>query len=152
MSEGLGFGHDSTALLITQGLAELSQVAIKKGGKPSTMMGLAGIGDLVLTCTSTMSRNYTVGNRIAKGETLEAITASVTSMAEGVKTSLSVHNMAQELGLELPLCETVYKVLWEGCDIREALIEFGTRPLMPEFNPYEFFREEVENAKAQSKL
>lgn len=151
MSAGLGFGHDSTALLITQGIAELSQVAIKKGGKPSTMMGLAGIGDLVLTCTSTMSRNYTVGYRIAKGERLTDIMGSVKSLAEGVKTSKSVHTISMKLQLDLPLCDLVYEVLWEEKDLRAALLQFGSRPLMPEFNPYDFYKEEVER-KPDSKL
>mmetsp|Transcript_927 Transcript_927/g.1164 ORF Transcript_927/g.1164 Transcript_927/m.1164 type:complete len:381 (+) Transcript_927:119-1261(+) len=140
-SAGLGFGHDTMALLITRGLGEITKLAIMKGAHPSTMSGLAGIGDLVLTCTSTMSRNYTVGTRIAKGEKLNEIISSMKMVAEGVKTSKSVHMMCQELGLHLPLCEEVYRVLHEDKDLSQALIDLGQLPLEQEFNPYEHYQE-----------
>lgn len=140
-SNGLGFGHDTMALLITRGLGEITKLAIMKGAHPSTMSGLAGLGDLVLTCTSTMSRNFTVGTRIAKGETMAEIGKSMKSVAEGVKTSKSVHVMAGQLGVHLPLCEEVYKVLWEDKDLSLALADLGKLPLEPEFNPYEHYNE-----------
>eukprot|EP00510_Aplanochytrium_minuta_P006217 CAMPEP_0184027104 /NCGR_PEP_ID=MMETSP0954-20121128/13982_1 /TAXON_ID=627963 /ORGANISM="Aplanochytrium sp, Strain PBS07" /LENGTH=339 /DNA_ID=CAMNT_0026311565 /DNA_START=285 /DNA_END=1304 /DNA_ORIENTATION=- len=153
-SSGLGFGHDTMALLITRGLGEITKLAIMKGAHPSTMSGLAGIGDLVLTCTSTMSRNYSVGQRIAKGEKLNEIISKMKMVAEGVKTSKSVHMMCQQLGMHLPLCEEVYRVLHEDKDLSEALIDLGQLPLEPEFNPYEHYNEikEMKLDMVQSRL
>ena len=130
-SEGFGFGCDARAALITRGLAEITRLAVAKGAQRETMMGLAGVGDLVLTCTSTLSRNFTVGRRVAGGETLAEISLDG-AVAEGVATSISVHEMAEKLGVEMPICEAVYAVLHGGKPIKDALAELQTRPLRAE--------------------
>lgn len=99
-----GFGHNTTALLIARGLAEMTRLAIRKGANPATMTGLAGVGDLLLTCTSTQSRNFTVGRKVALGEPWKGVGVAV---AEGVETSESVHRLAAELGVEMPICDQV---------------------------------------------
>jgi glycerol-3-phosphate dehydrogenase (NAD(P)+) len=129
---GYGFGSNTSALLISRGLMEMTRLVMKKGGKEETMMGLAGVGDLVLTCSSHQSRNFTVGMRIAKGETLKDILATHT-VAEGVKTSESVHLLAKKLGVEMPICEQVYQVLFSNKPFMDALSELQHRPLGPEF-------------------
>lgn len=130
---GYGFGSNTQAMLITRGLLEMTKLAIKKGASPGTMMGLAGVGDLVLTCTSKQSRNYTVGQRIAKGETLKDIlTTSGGAIAEGVKTSQSIHELAAKCGVEMPICEEVYQVLHQGKSFIQALQDLRSRPLSSE--------------------
>ena len=131
-ARGYGFGSNTSALLMTRGLVEMTRLAVKKGADPATMMGLAGMGDLVLTCTSTQSRNYTVGSRIAKGETLDEIIDSMKMVAEGVKTAKSVHDLAAELDVEVPICEAVYEVLHKGKTFDQVLHELQARPLTPE--------------------
>jgi glycerol-3-phosphate dehydrogenase len=133
---GYGFGSNTAALLMTRGLMEMTRLGVKKGALASTMMGLAGVGDLVLTCTSRQSRNFTVGTRIAKGETLEDIQKSLT-VAEGVKTSESIHLLAQSLGVEMPICEQVYQVLHHKKPFIKALEELKARPLGPELEGFE---------------
>ena len=128
----------------------MSRLALKKGALPSTMMGLSGIGDLVLTCTSAKSRNYTTGLRIAKGESIEDIVGSVKSVAEGVKTSESVHFLSQRLGIDMPICEEVYQVLHKGKGFKEALASLESRPLWEEFTKDEF-RQAIKSASG-SKL
>jgi len=104
---GHGLGSNTAALIMTRGLKEMTKLAMAKGAQPATMMGLAGMGDLVLTCSSSKSRNYTVGFKVAQGHTLEEITSSTGAVAEGVRTAISIHDLAQQLGVELPLCEAV---------------------------------------------
>jgi glycerol-3-phosphate dehydrogenase (NAD(P)+) len=133
---GYGFGSNTAALLMTRGLMEMTRLAVKKGALASTMMGLAGVGDLVLTCTSKQSRNFTVGTRIAKGETLEDIQRTHT-VAEGVKTSESIHLLARKLGVEMPICEEVYQVLHHKKPFIKALEELKARPLGPELEGFE---------------
>jgi glycerol-3-phosphate dehydrogenase (NAD(P)+) len=134
---GYGFGSNTAALLMTRGLMEMTKLAVKKGALPSTMMGLAGMGDLVLTCTSIKSRNYTVGYRIAKGETLSNITGSTGAVAEGVKTALSIHDLAKSLGVEMPICEEVYQVLHHSKPFPQALLDLKSRPLIAELEGFE---------------
>ena len=134
---GYGFGSNTAALLMTRGLMEMTRLGVKKGALPSTMMGLAGVGDLVLTCTSKQSRNFTVGVRIAQGETLADIQKSTLTVAEGVKTSESIHLLAQKLGVEMPICEQVYQVLHHGKPFIKALEELKARPLGPELEGFE---------------
>lgn len=132
ISDGLGFGHNTRAALITRGLAEMSRLGRALGAEPATFAGLAGMGDLVLTCTGDLSRNRTVGVRIGQGETLGAILASMTMVAEGVKTTESAWMLAQRFGVEMPIIEQVYRVIHEGTSARQAVIELMTRNLKAE--------------------
>lgn len=134
---GLGFGNNARAGLITRGLGEISRMAIRKGANPLTLQGLAGMGDLVLTATSDLSRNFTVGKRLGGGETLEQIMGSTVTVAEGVLTSRSAWQLAQQLGVDdqVPIIEAAYRVLWEGMDLTEALEGLMSRPLKDEWIP-----------------
>jgi glycerol-3-phosphate dehydrogenase (NAD(P)+) len=132
-SHGFGFQQNTSAHLISRGLMEMTRLVIKKGGSEKTMMGLAGVGDLVLTCSSHQSRNFTVGMRIAKGETLEQILASTHSVAEGVKSAESIHMLAEKCGIEMPICEAVYQVLYCNKSFKDALVDLQSRPLTVEF-------------------
>jgi len=135
-ASGYGFGSNTAALLMTRGLMEMTRLGVKKGAYASTMMGLAGVGDLVLTCTSKQSRNFTVGVKIAQGETLADIQKSTLTVAEGVKTAESIHLLAQKLGVEMPICEEVYQVLHHGKPFIQALAELKARPLGEELQGF----------------
>ena len=121
ISDGLGFGTNARAALITRGLAEITRLAVKMGAKPLTMSGLAGLGDLVLTCTGDLSRNRSVGLKLGKGMTLEAILAEMDMVAEGVKTTKSVADLAAKMKVEMPILEQVYAVLYEGKTCSDAV-------------------------------
>ncbi len=112
--DGLGYGTNTRAALITRGLAEISRLAVKMGACPLTMAGLAGLGDLVLTCTGDLSRNRSVGLKLGQGMTIEAIQEEMRMVAEGVKTTRSAWHLATKMGVEMPILEQVYKVLYEG--------------------------------------
>ncbi|MBU0513353.1 MAG: NAD(P)-dependent glycerol-3-phosphate dehydrogenase, partial [Proteobacteria bacterium] len=133
MVVGLQLGRNALAALITRGLAEMSRLTRAMGGRMKTMGGLAGIGDLVLTCTSTMSRNHTVGVRLAQGESLDDILASMTNVAEGVKTTKSVFDLSRQRGVEMPICEQVYAILYQGKPPLQGLIDLMSRELKEEF-------------------
>ncbi len=130
--DGMGFGHNTRAALITRGLAEISRVGVARGANPLTFAGLAGMGDLVLTCTGGLSRNRTVGVKLGEGNTIEQILADMNMVAEGVKTARSVHDLAARLQVEVPICEQVYQVLYEGKKIEQAMVELMSRPLARE--------------------
>lgn len=132
VSDGLGFGHNARAALITRGLAEITRLAVAMGATPLTLAGLAGMGDLVLTCTGDLSRNRSVGLRIGKGESLEEITSSMNMVAEGVKTALSAHALGRKRRVELPITDQVYRILYEGKDPLEAVRDLMTRKLKEE--------------------
>eukprot|EP00884_Botryococcus_braunii_P021955 jgi/Botrbrau1/8443/Bobra.0237s0062.1 len=132
ISDGLGFGHNGRAALITRGLAEMTRLAVKLGAHPLTMGGLAGIGDLVLTCTGDLSRNRTVGIRIGKGEKWDEIKKDMTAVAEGILTSRSAHELATKTGVDMPITSGIYKVIHEGADPLEVVQEVMTRDLGPE--------------------
>ncbi len=121
ISDGMGFGNNARAALITRGLAEITRFGLAVGGRGQTFMGLAGAGDLILTCTGDSSRNRTVGLRLARGETLEQIISSLGHVAEGVHTTREVHNRARQLGVEMPITHEVNRVLSEGLSPREAV-------------------------------
>ncbi len=127
ISDGLGFGHNTRAALITRGLAEMTRLGRALGADPATFAGLAGMGDLVLTCTGDLSRNRSVGIRIGRGETLEEILTSMTMVAEGVKTTRSAWMLAQRHGVEMPIIEQVYRIIHQGRPARQAVIELMTR-------------------------
>lgn len=133
MVAGLGFGTNSIAALITRGLAEMARLAFTQGARPETMMGLAGLGDLVLTCTGGLSRNRFVGHELGRGRTLEDVLAGMSEVAEGVKTARAVKLLAARLGVEMPVTNEVYSVLYEGKGAREAAEELMSRPLRGEF-------------------
>jgi len=132
MSDGLGFGDNTRATLITRALAELSRLGIALGGRPSTFAGLAGMGDLIATCISTNSRNHRVGFGLARGQTLEEITTEMKMVAEGIKTTRAVLDLASRHGIEMPIATHVGLVLYEEMDPREAVMRLMSREAKPE--------------------
>jgi glycerol-3-phosphate dehydrogenase (NAD(P)+) len=118
---GLGLGNNTMAALITRGLAEITRLAVAMGAKPRTLSGLAGLGDLVLTCTGELSRNRTVGLKLARGHRLEEILASTPMVAEGVRTTYAAIEMAQKAGVEMPITEQMHAMLARGQSPREAI-------------------------------
>lgn len=134
MVAGLGFGSNSVAALITRGLAEMTRLALSEGARLETLMGLAGLGDLVLTCYGSLSRNRFVGQELGKGRSLEEITTSMNEIAEGVKTTLAVKRLADRKGVEMPITNEVHAVLYERKPARDAANELMTRPLIDEGN------------------
>lgn len=131
-STGLGLGLNARAALICRGLHEMTMLAKALGSSGASMPGLAGVGDLILTCSSEMSRNFTVGLRIAQGETLAQITASTNTVAEGVATAKALKELAQRLDVEMPICKQVYDVLYQDKSVVEALTLLQDRPLASE--------------------
>ena len=134
MTAGLGFGANSVAALITRGLAEITRLARREGAQMETLMGLAGLGDLVLTCTGNLSRNRFVGEELGKGRTLAEITAELSEVAEGINTARAVKKLADRAGLEMPITNEVNAVLYDGKPARDAVAELMSRPLREE-NP-----------------
>jgi glycerol-3-phosphate dehydrogenase (NAD(P)+) len=130
--DGLGFGHNTRAALITRGLAEMARLALAKGGNALTLAGLSGLGDLVLTCTGELSRNRTVGLELGKGRALAEVLAGLGHVAEGVPTAESGHLLGERLGVELPITSEVYRVLFEGKPVNEAVEDVLHRPLKRE--------------------
>ena len=131
-SDGMGFGDNTRAALITRGLAEMKRFVLASVWKPETLSGLAGIGDLIVTCTSVHSRNHSVGERLGKGERIEDILASVQMVAEGVWNSKVIHEFASSLGVEMPICDLVYSLCYEGYDAKKAVEAMMTRELKSE--------------------
>ncbi len=134
--DGLGFGHNARAALITRGLAEMTRLGVAMGADPFTFSGLAGIGDLVLTCTGDLSRNRGVGLRIAKGEKLEEITTKTHMVAEGVLTTRAAAMIGSKLKVDLPITNEVYRILYEGREPRLAVRDLMTRELKAERGHY----------------
>lgn len=114
ISDGMGYGYNARAALITRGLAEIGRLGVAMGGRPETFMGLTGAGDLILTCTGDLSRNRTVGLRLARGEKLEAILGDLGHIAEGVNSAAEVLRLAQNMDVEMPITRAVCQVLFEG--------------------------------------
>jgi glycerol-3-phosphate dehydrogenase (NAD(P)+) len=129
---GLGFGQNTLAALITRGLHEITRLGIAYGGQARTFAGLAGLGDLVLTCTGGLSRNRRTGLELAQGKTLEEITGSTTMVAEGIRNSLAVAKLAAQRGVEMPITRQMVAILYEGKDPRQAVEELMTRELKDE--------------------
>jgi glycerol-3-phosphate dehydrogenase (NAD(P)+) len=127
MAEGMGFGDNTRATLLTRGLAEMTRLGVALGGDPATFAGLAGIGDLIATCSSKQSRNNSVGLALGQGQTIEAILDSMHMVAEGVKSSPSVLALARKHGVEMPITEQVVAVCHEGHDARDALTALMSR-------------------------
>lgn len=132
IADGLGFGHNTRAALITRGLAEIKRLGRVMGAQDATFAGLAGMGDLVLTCTGDLSRNRTVGVKLGQGLTLKAIMAEMRMVAEGVKSAESVHALAQRLGVEMPITHKVYEILYGDKPARQAVLELMSRDLKAE--------------------
>lgn len=131
VTAGLGYAHNTAAALMTRGLAEMTRLGVAMGAREATFYGLAGMGDLVLTCTGSLSRNRTVGTRLGRGERLEDILADMTAVAEGVKTAESVHELSRRHGVEMPIAEQVYAIVHEGrspADAVQALMLRGPKP------------------------
>ena len=135
IADGLGLGHNARAALITRGLAEMMRLGERLGADPLTLSGLSGLGDLVLTCTSELSRNRTLGFRIGRGETLERITSGTPMVAEGVRTSTAVVRLAERTGVEVPISRQVHAILHEGKQPRRAVRELLARALKAEHPP-----------------
>jgi len=129
---GLGFGHNTMAALITRGLAEMTRLGLAMGAEKATFSGLAGMGDLVLTCTGDLSRNRTVGYRLGQGESLEQILADMTAVAEGVKTAEAVYALARRHDVEMPIVEQVYAIVHEGHSPSDAVRTLMLRDPKPE--------------------
>ncbi len=130
--DGLGAGLNTGAALMTRGLAEIGRLAQAKGADPLTLAGLAGMGDLVLTCTGGLSRNRTVGVELGKGRKLKEILESLGHVAEGVRTTQSAHDLSQKLGVDMPITAEVYKILYEDKPVKQAVADLMTRPLKHE--------------------
>jgi glycerol-3-phosphate dehydrogenase (NAD(P)+) len=128
-SDGLGLGQNARAALITRGLSEIARLGVAKGGRAATVAGLAGLGDLVLTCTGEMSRNRTVGFELGRGKPLGDVLASLGHVAEGVTTARSADGMARALGVDLPICSEVFQVLYAGKRPVDAVDDLLRRPL-----------------------
>jgi glycerol-3-phosphate dehydrogenase (NAD(P)+) len=132
ISDGLGFGHNARAALITRGLVEMNRLGRAMGAQAATFSGLAGMGDLVLTCTGDLSRNRTVGIKLGQGQRLAAILAEMRMVAEGVKTAESVYQLSRKLGVEMPIVEKTYQILHEDKPARQAVTELMARELKAE--------------------
>lgn len=132
ISDGLGLGYNARAALITRGLAEMTRLAVKMGADPLTLSGLPGLGDLILTCTGELSRNRKVGLQIAQGRKLKEILDGMRMVAEGVRNTRSVYSLARRLGVEVPIVEQMYRVLYEGKRPLEAVHDLMQRSLKAE--------------------
>ena len=127
VTAGLGMGHNTTAAVITRGLAEITRLGVAVGAEQATFYGLAGVGDLVLTCNASLSRNRTVGYRLGQGESLEEILSDMTAVAEGVKTTEAAYELASQHEVEMPITEKMYAIVHEGHDPSKALRALMTR-------------------------
>ena len=132
ISDGLGFGDNAKAAIITRGLAEISRLSSKLGADPLTLSGLSGIGDLVVTCLSQHSRNRYVGEQIGKGRKLDEVIGEMSMVAEGVLTSKAVVKLAERLGVEMPISQAVYEMLYENKPAPQAILELMERDPKPE--------------------
>ena len=133
-SDGLGFGFNARAALITRALAEITRLGVSLGAQPLTFSGLAGLGDLIVTCTGDLSRNRMVGLKIAEGIAIDEIISSMKMIAEGIKTSQAAYKLAQKMGVEMPITTEVYHIIYEGKDPRRAVKDLMTRQLKEELD------------------
>ena len=132
VADGMELGHNARAALIVRGLAEIGRLGVAMGGRAETFAGLAGMGDLVLTCTGDLSRNRTVGVRLGRGEPLQKILESMTAVAEGVSTAPAAVGLADKFGVEMPVCREVHAILFEGRSPGDAVRDLMARPLKAE--------------------
>ena len=131
--EGLGYGDNGKAAFITRGLAEIARLGVAAGASAITFAGLAGLGDLVSTCASPLSRNHFVGQQLARGRSLDDVLGSMKNVAEGVYTTVAALRITEELGVEMPIARATYQVLFEGLDPRQAVVGLMARPPRPEW-------------------
>jgi glycerol-3-phosphate dehydrogenase (NAD(P)+) len=131
-ADGLNFGHNARAALITRGLAEITRLGVAMGANPHTFAGLAGMGDLVLTCTGDLSRNRTVGLKIAGGMTLDEIVKGMNMVAEGIRTARSAYELSKRAGIDMPIATQVYQILYENKDPMKAVSDLMSRELRSE--------------------
>ena len=124
---GLGFGDDAKAAIMTRGLAEISRLGVAMGANPLTFIGLSGVGDLIVTCTSVHSRNWRAGNLLGKGHNLDEVLENMGMIVEGVSTTKAAVELAEQLGVDMPITQTIYQVLYEGEDIKKAAKEIMLR-------------------------
>jgi glycerol-3-phosphate dehydrogenase (NAD(P)+) len=132
ISDGLGFGYNTRAALITRGLAEMSRLALKMGANALTLSGLAGLGDLILTCTGELSRNRSVGIKLGKGMELTNILRDMRMVAEGIKTTKAAYDLSKKMEVSMPITEQVYYILYQNKNPKEAVTELLTRDLKVE--------------------
>lgn len=132
VADGLGFGANTRAVLMTRGLAEIMRLGVELGAHPETMMGLAGLGDLILSCTDDQSRNRRFGLAIGRGKNPQQAEIEVGQTVEGLRAAKAIYLKAQKLGLDLPIIETVYRVLYEGKSPQDAVDDLEKRPQGPE--------------------
>ncbi len=125
--DGLGLGDNSKAAFMTRGLAEITRLGVAAGASPTTFAGLAGMGDLIATCSSALSRNHFVGEQLAKGRKLTEIRAAMLNVAEGVDTTLAAVELADRLGVEMPIARMTHKILFDGLSVRDAIAELMGR-------------------------
>ena len=133
ISDGLGFGANARAALITRGLAEMMRLSLHMNAKPETLMGLAGLGDLVLTCTDDQSRNRRLGLALGQGKDLQTALTDIGQAVEGAKSAHSIGKLAERAGVEMPICQQVTRILYEGLPPRQAVQELISRGLKAEF-------------------
>jgi len=133
VSDGLGLGYNTRAALITRGLAEITRLAVNMGAKPETLLGLAGVGDLVLTCTSDLSRNRQVGKLLAQGRSWDDIQKQMNTVAEGVPTTESAYHLARQRDIDMPITEQLYGVLYRGNTVLDAMRALQDRALKEEW-------------------
>ena len=127
LADGLGFGSNARTALITRGLAELTRLGVKLGAKPNTFMGMSGLGDLVLTCTDNQSRNRRFGLALGRGLSIEDAIQEIGQVVEGYKNTKEVHILAQRLNIEMPICEQIFKVLYQQKSVKEAALALLSR-------------------------
>ena len=132
ISDGLGFGFNARAALLTRGLAEITRLGVSMGAQPLTFAGLAGIGDLILTCTGDLSRNRTVGLKLAEGISVKELVSGMKMVAEGIKTSLSAYNLGKKMNVDMPIITEVYNVIYKGKEPKKAVKDLMTRELKVE--------------------
>jgi glycerol-3-phosphate dehydrogenase (NAD(P)+) len=133
ISDGLGFGANARVAIVTRGLAEIMRLGVKIGAQPETLMGLAGVGDLILTCTDDQSRNRRLGLALGQGKGLDEAIADIGQAVEGAKSALSIGKLAEYAGVEMPICQQVYRILYEQLPPRQAVDELLSRDLKAEF-------------------
>ncbi len=135
VSDGLGYGYNARAALITRGMAEVVRLATRMGAHPQTLSGLSGMGDLILTCTSDLSRNRTVGVRLGRGESLEAIQRTMATIAEGIRNCRSILDLARRLAVDMPIVEQIYELVYSGKPPTQVVTDLLARQTKAEFPP-----------------